>query len=166
MRQRYVILNPQGAVEIAGSAPAGAVLPQGALNVVLARPVSVEVTPPDGGEPLATLVPWHPADETQIGISSRLVPSELGKTYRQGNLLVHRPLSPQPIGEPGQIRVPPCPAGTQIEIFDMIGGEVMATVIAEDDGFAEVFEFPDPGQYEVEVQAPFPALMTRAKVIV
>lgn len=180
MRARFVTFDANDCVQSVGTFRATEETPPvGAYVVVLAAPTRIQdpdyvervgngddeltfdrvVTPP------VRIVPWSPVGN-EIGVTEPTTLAELSQMMRQGDYLVTRPLSPQPTSAPGQIVVPPCPAGTRIEVFDMSGKEVMAVVIAETDDFSETFDFPDPGEYIVEVKAPAPARITKAKVVV
>lgn len=135
----FVVLNPDGTVKRAGSAQ---VLPIGAVRVTVG---SV-------------------AEEGDLGIDH--VPSVQALTRMQavGGLLQARPAGPQPYVSGTSIVVPSCPAGTRVEVNDLAGGELMHVAAGVAEGYTETFEFPDPGLYEVEVEAPAPYLPTSVRL--
>lgn len=73
-----------------------------------------------------------------------------------------RPQSPAPVQvSPGEYVVLDCDEGTVIEVADIVGGELMARVVADADGFSQEFSFPDPGTYSITVTSPTPYLETQ-----
>lgn len=85
---------------------------------------------------------------------------------QNGDALVSRPLSPQPVAVSGGVEIPPCPIGTVVEVVDLSGRVIMAELGADVDGWTEVIEFPDPGEYRVSVAAPAPHLEASVKVVI
>lgn len=143
----YVVLDEGGLVRVAGNCR---ILPEGALAVVVVG-----------------RKPWVPAPG-QIGLETAMSIAGLACAMRAqaGGYLVARPASPVPVADGDSVSIPPCPAGTRIEVFDLTGREVMGVIIAEDDGQAETLTFPDPGEYEVEVEAPAPALPSSTRIMI
>lgn len=90
--------------------------------------------------------------------------TDLANMMLEGEVLIPRPVSPQPYASDGKIVVPPCPEGTIITVLDQSGLEVMEFITAEIDDYAETFEFSDAGTYRVEVEAPFPHVPAFAEV--
>lgn len=135
----FVVLYPDGTVKRAGSAQT---LPAGATRVTI------------GAEP----------QEGDLGIDH--VPSIQALTRMQAvdGLLLARPAGPQPYVSGSSIVVPSCPAGTRIEVNDLAGGELMHVETGVAEGYTETFDFPDPGLYEVEVEAPAPYLPTSVRL--
>ncbi|WP_370303555.1 hypothetical protein [Pseudooceanicola sp.] len=146
MSMLYVILDPAGCVARAGRVRQGQALPEGALEVVLTGAVAFVL------------------GAAQIGAQWPLRVGELGGMMQVAGYLVPRPASPQPLVSSNSIVVPSCPAGTRIEVFDHSGGERMYLETDAGDGYSETFEFPDPGLYEVEVEAPAPYLPTSVRL--
>lgn len=143
--------------------------PEGALEVVPAKPVAVPQEPlldEEGIEiPQPDLILPFAPEPGQIGWDGAMPePVTLSRCMVSGDVLVPRPWSPVAVAGVGQIVVPPCPAGTKITVYDLSGQDVMTTIIAETDDYEEVFEFPDAGDYEVEVSAPLPHLTSRTRV--
>lgn len=148
MSKQYVILDAAGCVARAGRVRQGQALPEGALEVVLIGATAFVLG----------------AD--QIGAQRPLRVGELGGMMQVAGYLAPRPASPQPLAIAGGVEVPPCPAGTEIEVFDLTGRTRMAQLVAEVEGYTETLQFPDAGTYEVEVRAPAPALPATARVVI
>ena len=79
-------------------------------------------------------------------------------------MLVARPMGPVPVASAGQIVVPACPAGTRIEVFDMVGRERLALEISVPEGWSDTYSFPDAGRYRVEVEPPAPWLPSAVEI--
>ncbi len=80
--------------------------------------------------------------------------------------LVSRPQSPPVIDTGTGYAILDCPEGTVIEVHDLLGREVMANITAPADSHAVEFTLPDPGEYEVTVQAPSPHIVTTKRIAV
>ncbi|WP_238368287.1 hypothetical protein [Mesobacterium pallidum] len=72
----------------------------------------------------------------------------------------NRPQSPIPTKSGSTVTVAGCPTGTIIQVFDLSGNEFMSITTAPSDGYSEDFVFADPGDYEITVTAPLPAMIT------
>lgn len=85
--------------------------------------------------------------------------------YLVDGALTPRPFSPVPETLPGGgYRISGCPVGTSVQIRDLIGGEDMAEILTTAEQPDVDFEFPDVGDYEVEVDAPLPYVDTITKI--
>mgnify|MGYP000073647292 CR=1 FL=1 len=102
--------------------------------------------------------------EGQIAVTTVEALRALERGMVSGKTLVPRPLGPIPAVDGLTVTVPICPAGTRIEVFDLSGDERMYLEVDADDGFSETFNFPDPGLYEVETEAPEPYLPTSVRL--
>lgn len=121
---------------------------------------------PDGSPKVVRLSVDYPVPGVdEVGITFMCESAALAGMMRVGDVLVPRPVSPQPYVQANTIIVPPCPAGTIIYVFDLLGAELMAQVVADTDDFAEVITFSDSGEFEVEVHTPSPHLFSRQKVM-
>lgn len=109
---------------------------------------------------------WHEVDPT---IPHRDLHRMMHVALPDGDTelnLVERPQSPDLTQTGTDFTVLDCPNGTVIEILDMSGEEVMARITVDQDGFAQQFALPDPGTYEVTIEAPAPHIPTIRKVVI
>lgn len=76
--------------------------------------------------------------------------------YMVDGELTQRPASPVPVQQAGGWQID-APDGAEVEVYDMIGGGVMAhEMLAPGASFA--FSLADAGSYKVTVSAPLPAM--------
>ncbi|WP_375227492.1 hypothetical protein [Roseobacter sp. S98] len=105
------------------------------------------------------------APATIDGVVSGVTPAELTRMMLDGQGgLVPRPVSPGVSSAGTQHTVAGCPLGTEIAIFDLSGNEELHRLTVAAEGTSEVIDLPDPGRYQIEVQAPMPALPTYTEV--
>jgi len=144
----YVVLDAAGIVARSGKTSPGQPGPDGSLEVVRVGNV-----------------PWI-AEPGQIGTVTALDAAQLNEVMQAGSFLVPRPAGPQAVVADGVITVSPCPVGTEIEVFDMSGSELMTLIVTDTVDQEESFTFIDIGEYTVEVTPPSPYLMSTARVTV
>ncbi len=91
-----------------------------------------------------------------VGAPFGLTPREAKDCCVVAGILTPRPLSPSPVEVTGGWSVH-CVAGTNVQVIDVTGEEVMLdhTATATE---ALDFSLPDPGEYRIEVRDPTPAL--------
>ncbi|MEC8197348.1 MAG: hypothetical protein VX228_13800, partial [Pseudomonadota bacterium] len=76
--------------------------------------------------------------------------------YMVDGELRQRPASPVPVKQAEGWQID-APGGAEVEVYDLIGGEVMAhEMLAPGTSFA--FSLADAGRYQVAVSAPLPAM--------
>ncbi|GIT85455.1 hypothetical protein [Roseobacter sp. OBYS 0001] len=93
-----------------------------------------------------------------------LRPAQLVRLMQDaGGALIERPLSPVVTSAGTFHTIENCPAGTVIEVADISGDEIMAEITST--GQTEVISLPDPGEYQIRVAAPLPALPTQRRII-
>lgn len=147
-RVLFAVIGPDDCVSRAGSVLGFEDAPPGAYQVLSPKPRVIALGAP------------------ALFLDRARTVREVGLMMRVGGSLVERPPSPAPLVAAGAVEIPPCPLGTVIEVSDLTGREVMAEIETDADGWSELIELPDPGQYMVSVQAPAPHLETRVKVVV
>jgi len=138
MSVHFVTLAPDGTVWRCGR---GAEVPSGALRVVIA---------PD---------PAWVAGVGEIGVMDAAQLGELARMRQVGDRLEARASSPLPsLSAPGTVTVGPLPSGSQIEVFDLDGSELMGVIDVAIEDDTRTLTFTVPGRYRIEVAAPIPAL--------
>ncbi|WP_439137543.1 hypothetical protein [Roseicyclus sp.] len=104
------------------------------------------------------------ADEVGLHLSN--ANREIGTMMRVGGILQPRPVTPEPTWDGSEITIPPVPEGTVIELFDLAGGERMAVLSADAEGWTETVSLPDAGTYEIELQAPGDFLPASLRIMI
>lgn len=126
-------------------------------------------TPPEPGA--LAVVPISPEavfapGANEVGLHFGPAIREIGSMMRVGGILRPRPVTPEPTRDGSQITIPPVPEGTVIEVFDLAGGERMALLSADAEGWTQTISLRDTGTYEIEVQAPGDFLPASLKVTI
>lgn len=111
------------------------------------------------------LAPWVPIGN-QLGVENLAYREDLHGKMRSGVMLVDRPIGPHISVFGNEVSVGPCPVGTVIEIFDIIGSERMDKIVTSVADYTETFQFVDSGTYAIDVQPPIPALPSEQRIIV
>ncbi|GIT85397.1 hypothetical protein [Roseobacter sp. OBYS 0001] len=124
------------------------------------------------------MIVWYIATGTVITVAGRAATLPAGAVAAPAGLsasdllarmietdgtLVLRPLSPVVTSAGTVHTIANCPAGTVIEVADVAGDEIMAEITST--GQTEVISLPDPGEYQIRVAAPLPALPTERRII-
>ncbi|WP_264213216.1 hypothetical protein [Leisingera thetidis] len=102
--------------------------------------------------------------ERMIEVPAGMEPSRFMTSYIQDGVLVPRPVPPSPVPVDGGWEITGCPVGTQVMVFDVIGGELLDQFTAAAGNQDYAFSFPDPGTYRVEVDAPLPFTDTKTVI--
>lgn len=132
----YVQLDAARNVVRAWSLPDHAERPNGALEVVNAHARAQG----HGDLSVATN-----ADLTLRGV--------IGRRESAGQLLAPV-LSQAAAPMPGGAIIPPLAVGAVVEVFDAGGGEEIARLVADRDGWGEEIALPDAGRYVIEIVEP------------
>lgn len=90
--------------------------------------------------------------------------TELSRKVNSAHGLVDRPLSPQVQSSGHEHTISNMPLGTTVSVFDSDGGMDLGLFTADVDDMTEVISLPDPGNYQITITAPSPALQTVVSV--
>lgn len=101
---------------------------------------------------------YDPPDNTAMLSPDQLNPARFEGHYLVDGELVPRPQSPVPVETVDGWVIADCPEGTVVMVLDLIGSETMLRHVVGLDEPTVSFALADPGQYEIEVVAPLPAL--------